>query len=274
MSDQESRRIDAEYEDAPDEGKMPFTAHLVELRKRLIYCFISIGIGFSVCYYFSKPLFRVMMDPLLRAMPEGERLIYTGLPEAFFTYLKVGFWGGFLLSLPVIFYQLWQFAAPGLYRHERRYLVSFVIFATILFLIGGFFGYFIVFPFGFKFFLGFSDETIRALPSVQQYFSLALKLLLGFGVIFELPLAMVFLGKMGIVNAPLLARGRKFAVLLIFVVAAILTPPDVVSQVLMALPLMVLYEISIVLVRMIGKKKAEKAAAGESKSEAESPPAE
>lgn len=238
-------------------GKMPFTAHLEELRKRLIVCIIAIAAGFGVCYYFSKPIFKIMMLPLLEAMPEGEQLIYTGLPEAFFTYLKVGFWGGVILALPVISHQIWGFVAPGLYRKEKRYLIPFVIFSTVLFLLGGFFGYFVVFPFGFKFFLGFSDETIRALPAIKEYFSLALKLLFGFGIVFQLPLIMVFLGKMGFVNAPMLARGRKFALMLVFVVAAILTPPDVISQVLMAFPLMFLYEISIILVRIMGKKKEE-----------------
>lgn len=270
MPEDQATQQDKPDGEAANGAKMPFTAHLTELRRRLIICFIAIGIGFGVCYYFSKPIFRVMMLPLLDVLPEGERLIYTGLPEAFFTYLKVGFWGGVILSLPVIFHQLWNFVAPGLYRHERRLVVPFVFFATLLFVVGGFFGYFVVFPFGFKFFMGFSDDTIRALPSVQQYFSLALKLLLGFGVIFELPLIMVFLGKMGLVNAGFLARGRKFAVLLIFVVAAILTPPDVISQILMALPLLVLYEISIVLVRMIGKKKEQKAEAAADQA-AESP---
>jgi sec-independent protein translocase protein TatC len=242
-------------------GKMPFTQHLNELRSRLIKCLIAVAVGFGVCYYFSEPIFRVMMRPLLKVLPEGNHLIYTGLPEAFFTYLKVGIWGGVILALPVIFHQLWGFVAPGLYRTEKRYLIPFVIFSTILFVTGGFFGYFIVFPFGFEFFLGFSDETIRAMPSVKEYFSLALKLLFGFGIIFELPLVMVFLGRMGIVNHRMLGRGRKFALVLVFVVAAILTPPDWVSQLLMAVPLIILYEISIILVRFTAKKRAEKKAA-------------
>lgn len=242
-------------------AKMPFTQHLIELRKRLIVCLIAVAVGFGICYYFSEPIFRVMLRPLLKVMPEGNHLIYTGLPEAFFTYLKVGLWGGVILALPVIFHQLWGFVAPGLYRTERRYLIPFVIFSTVLFLIGGFFGYFIVFPFGFSFFVGFSNDTIQVMPSVKEYFSLALKLLFGFGIIFELPLIMVFLGRMGIVNHQMLARGRKFAIVLVFVVAAILTPPDWVSQVLMALPLMVLYELSIILVRFTAKKRAEKKAA-------------
>ena len=249
-----------EYSGGP---KMPFTEHLVELRKRLIICIIAAGLGFGLCYYFSKPIFKVMMLPLLQALPEGEHLIYTGLPEAFITYLKVGLWGGIILAMPVIFHQLWGFVAPGLYRNEKRYAVPFVVFATLLFLVGGGFGYFVVFPFGFKFFLGFSDETIRALPAIKEYFSLALKLLFGFGLVFQLPLVMVFLAKMGFVDAGLLARGRKWAVMLVFVAAAILTPPDVISQILMAVPLMFLYEVSIILVRLIVRKKKREAALAE-----------
>ena len=248
-----------EEEDRADGARMPFTAHLTELRKRLIICIIAVAAGFGVCYYFSSEIFQIMMLPLLDVLPEGQQhLIYTGLPEAFFTYLKVGFWGGVILALPVIFHQLWNFVAPGLYRREKKYLIPFVIFSTLLFVCGGFFGYFVVFPFGFKFFVGFSGDTLVALPSVKEYFSLAIKLLFGFGIVFELPLVMVFLAKMGFVNATMLSRGRKYAILLVFVAAAILTPPDVISQVLMALPLMVLYEISIVLVRLMGKQKAEK----------------
>ena len=242
-------------------GRMPFTAHLKELRRRLVVCSIAVAIGFGICYNYAKPLFHVMMLPLLKALPEGDKLIYTALPEAFFTYLKVGFWGGIILALPVIFHQIWIFVAPGLYRNEKKYLIPFIVFATLMFLVGATFGYAVVFPFGFKFFLGFSDETIKAMPAVQQYFSLALKLLLGFGIIFELPLVMVFLAKMGLVNAAFLKRGRKFAVVIIFVVAAILTPPDVISQILMGVPLLILYEISIILVTMIRKKKEEQTAA-------------
>jgi len=256
MSEDQEKEVSQEEElDLKGGAKMPFLVHLAELRRRLIICFIAVGFGFAISYYFSKPLFKILIRPLLKAMPEGEQLIYTGLPEAFFTYLKLGLWGGIILALPVIFYQLWNFAAPGLYRNERRYVVPFVVWSTLMFIIGALFGYFIVFPVGFRFFLGFSDESIRALPAVAQYFSFSLKLLFGFGLVFELPVVMVFLAKMGLVNAPFLARQRKFAILLIFVIGAILTPPDVISQVFMALPLIVLYEISILLVRLVWRKK-------------------
>ncbi|MEW5722219.1 MAG: twin-arginine translocase subunit TatC [Thermodesulfobacteriota bacterium] len=259
MTDKEKKKKE-NYPDG-EGGKMSFTAHLEELRWRLVRCFIAVGVGFGFCYYYSKPLFRIMMYPLLSAMPEGkQQLIYTGLPEAFLTYLKVGLWGGLILAMPYIFYQLWCFVAPGLYKKEKSYLVPFVFFASLLFVLGGLFGYLVVFPFGFKFFLGFSDETIQALPAIKEYFSLSMKLLFGFGLVFELPLVMVFLAKMGLVNAAKLAKGRKWAILIIFIVAAILTPPDVLSQILMAMPLLVLYEVSIILVRLMVRPR-EKAAA-------------
>ncbi len=241
--------------DLNDGSKMPFLAHLTELRRRLVICCIAVGVGFGVSYYFSKTIFKVMMMPLLDVLPEGSSLIYTNLPEAFFTYLKIGLWGGVVLALPVIFYQLWGFVAPGLYRKERKYAIPFVIWSCLLFLVGAVFGYLVVFPFGFKFFLKFSDETIRALPAMAQYFSFSLKLLFGFGLIFELPVIMVFLARMGLVNAKFLSKQRKFAFLLIFVVGAILTPPDIISQLFMAGPLIILYEVSIVLVRLIQRKK-------------------
>ena len=255
MSDSQQ---DKEF-DVKDGGKMPFLAHLTELRRRLVICIIAIGVGFAVSYYFSKPIFRFMVTPLLDELPEGSNLIYTNLPEAFFTYLKIGLWGGVVLALPVIFHQLWGFIAPGLYRNERRYAFPFVIWSCLLFAVGAFFGYLIVFPFGFKFFLKFSDETIHALPAMSQYFSLSLKLLFGFGLIFELPVIMVFLARMGLVNARFLAKQRKYAFLLVFVVGAMLTPPDIISQLFMAGPLMILYEVSIMLVRMIQRKKEKEA---------------
>lgn len=251
--------------DMKDGAKMPFLAHLTELRRRFVICFIAIGVGFAVSYYFSNSIFKIMMMPLLEALPEGSNLIYTNLPEAFFTYLKIGLWGGVVLALPVIFYQLWGFVAPGLYRKERKYAIPFVIWSCLLFLVGAVFGYLVVFPFGFKFFLKFSDETIQALPAMAQYFSFSLKLLFGFGLIFELPVIMVFLARMGVVNAKFLSKQRKYAFLLIFVVGAILTPPDIISQLFMAGPLIILYEVSIVLVRLIQLKKektADETAAG------------
>ncbi|MBU4345190.1 MAG: twin-arginine translocase subunit TatC [Proteobacteria bacterium] len=238
--------------------KIPFTGHLEELRKRLVACFIAIGIGFVVSYGFKEKLFDILSHPLISVMGADEKLIFTGLPEAFFTYLKVAFLSGFMLAAPVVLYQFWMFVAPGLYQKERRFLVPIVFLSSVFFVGGALFGYFIVFPFGFKFFLGFASETIKPLPSMREYLSFSAKLLLAFGLVFELPLIITFLAKLGIVSVEFLKKNRKYALLLFFVCAAILTPPDVVTQIMMALPLMMLYEISIIGARIFGKKKVKK----------------
>ena len=196
------------------------------------------------------------MRPLLSVMPPDEKLIYTGLPEAFFTYLKVAFLAGLFLAVPVIVYQLWMFIAPGLYDREKRFVLPIVFLSSVFFLGGALFGYFVVFPFGFKFFMGFASDAIKPLPSVKEYLSFSSKLLFAFGVVFELPLFVTFLAKLGIVDVPFLKAKRKYAILLFFVFAAILTPPDVITQVLMAGPLILLYEVSIFGARIFGKKKA------------------
>jgi sec-independent protein translocase protein TatC len=240
-----------------DEKKISFTAHLDELRRRLIVCFVAVGIGFALSYGFKEKLFQILTRPLIGVMQTGDKLIFTGLPEAFFTYLKVAFLSGLILATPVIFYEFWMFVAPGLYKKEKRLMVPIVFLSTLFFVGGSFFGYFIVFPYGFKFFLGFASETIQPLPSMREYLSFASKLLLAFGLVFELPLVITFLAKLGIVSVSFLKKNRKYALLLFFVGAAILTPPDVVTQIMMALPLMVLYEISIVGARIFGKKPSE-----------------
>jgi sec-independent protein translocase protein TatC len=188
-------------------------------------------------------------------MSQGETLIYTGLPEAFFTFLKVSFLAGLMIASPVIIYQFWMFVAPGLYAREKRLLLPIVFLSTLFFVGGALFGYFIVFPFGFKFFLGFATETIRPMPSMKEYLSFSAKLLLAFGLVFELPLVITFLARLGLVSVEFLKKNRKYALLLFFVAAAILTPPDVVTQIMMALPLMLLYEISIIGARIFGRKK-------------------
>jgi len=241
-----------------DEEKQPFLSHLEELRKRLITCAIAVGVGFVISYIFAERLFQILVTPLTRIMPEGDRLIFTNLPEMFLTYLKTAFITGILLTAPVLFHQLWMFIAPGLYQHEKKYVIPFVVFSTILFVGGALFGYFVVFPFGFKFFLGFANEHIQALPSVKQYFSFAIKLLFAFGIVFELPVVAFFLSKMGIVTPEFLKKKRKYALLMTFVMAAILTPPDVITQLMMAGPLILLYEIGIIVAKMArGKKDTE-----------------
>jgi sec-independent protein translocase protein TatC len=240
-----------------DQDKIPFTAHLEELRKRLIVCFIAVGIGFVLSYGFKEKLFQILTRPLISVMQTGDKLIFTGLPEAFFTYLKVALLSGIILATPVIFYQFWMFVAPGLYEKEKQHMIPIVFLSTFFFVGGSFFGYFIVFPYGFKFFLGFASEIIQPLPSMREYLSFASKLLLAFGLVFELPLIITFLARLGMVSVSFLKKNRKYALLLFFAGAAILTPPDVVTQVMMALPLMLLYEISIIGARIFGKKKSE-----------------
>jgi sec-independent protein translocase protein TatC len=235
--------------------KQPFLSHLEELRKRLVVCAIGVGVGFGISYIFSERLFQVLVAPLKAVMPEGDQLIFTNLPEMFFAYLKVAFIAGILGAAPLIFYELWMFIAPGLYQKEKKMAIPFVISSTILFVGGALFGYFVVFPFGFKFFIGFSNETVKALPSVKQYFSFSMKLLIAFGAVFELPVIIFFLSKMGVVTPQFLSQKRKYAILLTFALAAILTPPDVITQCMMAGPLIVLYEIGILVSRVAHKKK-------------------
>ena len=239
-----------------EDEKIPFTGHLEELRKRLVACFIAIGIGFVISYCFKEKLFDILSHPLISVMGTDDKMIFTGLAEAFFTYLKVALLSGFMLAAPVVLYQFWMFVAPGLYQNERRLLIPIVFLSSVFFVGGALFGYFIVFPFGFKFFLGFASETIQALPSMKEYLSFSAKLLLAFGLVFELPLVITFLAKLGIVSVDFLKKNRKYALILFFAGSAILTPPDVVTQIMMALPLMLLYEISIIGAKVFGKKKA------------------
>lgn len=236
--------------------KSPFTEHLGELRDRLVRSFIAVGVGFAVAYFFKEKLFNILIAPLLIAMGDNHntQIIFTGLPEAFFTYLKVSLLAGIILATPVLFYEFWMFVSPGLYRKEKKYFLPIVFLSVFFFILGSSFGYFIVFPYGFKFFLGFATETIHAMPSMKEYLSFASKMLLAFGFVFELPLVLTFLARMGIVSVDFLKKNRKYAVLIFFIGAAVITPPDVVTQIMMAVPLMILYEISILGARLFGKK--------------------
>jgi len=249
---QEERAMD-------ENGKMPFTEHLAELRKRLIICFVGVAAGFAMAYSFKESLFVLLMQPLKGAMPSGQKLIFTGLPEAFFVYIEVSFFGGLLLSAPLILYEMWLFIAPGLYKNERRFLLPLLLLSCLFFCGGVLFGYSIVFPYAFKYLLGFESDLVQALPSMREYLSLATTLLIAFGFIFQLPLVMTMLARFGIVTPRFLSRNRKYAILLSFVAAAIITPtPDVVNQFLMAGPLIVLYEVSIVGAKIFGKKRAQR----------------
>jgi sec-independent protein translocase protein TatC len=239
-----------------DEKKLPLTAHLQELRKRLILSFIAVGAGFILCYALAQPIFDILAAPLLKVMPTGGSLIFTSVAEAFFTYMKVAFIAGLILTSPFILYQIWAFVAPGLYQKEKRYVVPFVLGGSLFFAMGVLFGYFVAIPIGFKFLLGYATDFIKPMPSMKEYLSFSIKFLLAFGLVFEFPVVLVLLARIGVIDAKMLARQRKYAILLIFVFAAVMTPPDFISQVLMALPLMGLYELSILLSKLFGKKPA------------------
>jgi len=243
--------------DMADE-KLAFSDHLEELRKRLIICLIAIGIGFSISYFFAESIFKFLAAPLYAQLPGGSTFIFTGLTDAFFTYIKLSFFTGIFFATPVILHQLWGFVAPGLYEHEKRYVGPFIILGTLLFIIGIAFGYFVVFPVAFKFFVSYTTDSIKILPSIKEYLSFSCMFLLAFGAIFEIPIFLFFLVKMGVVSEKQLRANRKYAILLAFVVAAILTPtPDVVNQTLMAAPIIVLFEISLILIKLLVKKRPE-----------------
>lgn len=239
---------------ASDE-KQPFMSHLEELRTRLVWCAVAVGVGFVIAYIFSERLFEVLIAPLKDAMKEGDKLVFTSLPEMFFAYLKIAFIAGLLAAAPVIFYQLWLFVAPGLYQKEKKLVIPFVLCSTVLFVGGALFGYLVVFPFGFRFFLGLATDSVNALPSVREYIGFSLKLLLAFGIVFELPVVMFFLARMGLVTPKALRKQRKYAILGAFIVGAVLTPPDVISQCMMSVPLIALYEVGILVSLAAVKKK-------------------
>lgn len=252
----------------PDEKRLPFTEHLHELRRRLIACIIAVLVGFIVSYNFAEQLFQILCRPWLEALPKDQsiKLIATAPHEAFFTYMKVSFIAGIGLAVPVILFQMWRFIAPGLYENEKRALIPVVFFSSFFFLGGALFGYFCVFPYGFKFFASFATDYITPMITTREFLRFSTKLLLGFGIVFELPVFAYFLAKLGLITAPLMRRMRKVAVVLIFVIAAALTPgPDVFSQLMMAGPLLILYEISVWIVHACGKKK--KAETAEEKGE-------
>lgn len=240
------------------DDKQPFLGHLEELRRRLVICAIAVGIGFIISYVFAKQLFSYLILPLTKVLPDDSRLIFTNLPDMFIAYIKVALVAGIILAIPIIFYQLWMFLAPALYQKEKKYIIPFVLFSSILFVAGSLFGYLVVFPYGFKFFVSFATEDIQALPSVKQYFSFAIRLLLAFGLVFEMPIVVLFLTKIGLITPDSMKKFRKFAILCSFILSAILTPPDVATQLMMALPIIILYEISILLSKAMYRKKEEK----------------
>ena len=231
--------------------------HIADLRKRLTISTITVVIMFFACFTFYEPILEWMMAPVKHALPAGTSMIAVEIQETFFTAMKVAFFGGFIISLPVIFWQLWLFLAPGLYDHEKKLVVPFVFFATLMFLLGASFAYYIVVPVGFDFLIAFGNSVVSVLPSIGKYVGFFTKLLIGFGIAFELPVITFFLAKIGLVNDQMLKDFFRYAVVLIFIVAAVLTPPDVISQVLMAAPLLILYGVSIYIAKVFNPAQKE-----------------
>ena len=247
-----------------DEYRMPLLEHLVELRQRLLYSAIGFVILFFVCYYFAPQIYEFLARPLAHILAEkgGERrMIFTALHEAFFTYVKVAFFAAIFLSFPLIAIQVWKFVAPGLYRNERGAFLPFLIATPVLFFIGGALAYYVVFPLAWRFFLGFEIPSgEQALPiqleaKVDQYLALVMQLIFAFGLCFEMPVVLTLLARVGMVSAQGMREKRRYAIVLAFIAAAVLTPPDVISQVSLALPMIVLYEISIFSVRLVEKRR-------------------
>jgi sec-independent protein translocase protein TatC len=241
-------------------GTMSFIAHLEELRQRIIVCLVAVCITFSVSYAFKDKLFRILMRPLNSILEQtGQKMIFTGLTEAFFVYLKTSFICGLLFAVPVIMYEMWLFIAPGLYDKEKRLLLPFVLLSSFFFIGGACFGYFVCFPYAFQYLMGFGTDYIKAMPSMKEYLSLASLLLFAFGCTFELPLVLTLLAKAHIITSAFLARNRKWATLLIFIAAAIITPTtDPFNLFLMAVPLMILYEVGIIGAMIFGVKEKKK----------------
>lgn len=238
------------------EERQTLIQHLTDLRTALIRSSIALTISMLACLYFSKGIFRFLQAPLLKVMPEGTSFIATNPLEGMVTYLKVALLAGVFAAAPVILYQVWTFVAPALYKNEKKMAFAFVLFSSAFFIGGAWFGYAVIFPVGFKFFVAALEGTgIRFLPQMEDYLGFISKMLLTFGLIFELPVILVILSRIGLVNATMLSKSRRYVLVGTFLVAGVLTPgPDVLSQFLLAAPLLVLFELSIVAVRVLQKK--------------------
>ncbi|MCF8480796.1 MAG: twin-arginine translocase subunit TatC [Rhodospirillum sp.] len=256
---------------APDDedvdGKtMPLLEHLVELRNRLLWAVVFFLVAFFACFHFSEHIYNFLVQPLAVIMERvggSQRMIYTALTEAFFTYVKVAAFGACVLSFPLFAAQLWMFIAPGLYRNEKRAFLPFLFISPVLFVMGAAMVYYLVMPMAWEFLLGFQTTKAETVLPIQleakvgEYLGLVMKLILAFGFSFQMPVVLTLMARSGLVRAKSLAGARKYAIVGVFVAAAVITPPDVISQVLLALPMLVLYEISIIAARMVEKSRGE-----------------
>jgi sec-independent protein translocase protein TatC len=234
---------------------MTFLEHLEDLRKRLFYAFVALFIGFVPGWIFAKDLYEILARPVTQYLPPGTKLAFTTLTAPFMLYMKVAFLASLFFMSPFVFLQLWYFVAPGLYQKEKKYAIPFVLMTTFFFSLGALFGYFIVFPWACRFFLTLGRD-FQPVITVDQYFGFALKVLLGISLVFELPTLVFFLAKMGLITARWMVRNFKYAVLLIFVIAAVITPtPDVITQSIVAIPMLVLYGLSILIALVVGRGK-------------------
>jgi sec-independent protein translocase protein TatC len=245
-------------DEAPEEGelrKMSFLDHLEELRKRLIVSIIAIGVAFIACWNFADKIFTWIERPLTKFLPlADQKLAYTHLTEPFMLYMKVAFFTAIFVASPILMWQVWRFISPGLYKRERRYAAPFILFATAFFILGGYFGYRVILPGACKFFVETGKE-FKQMIKVDEYFSFASALILGAGLVFETPILIFFLARLGIVTPAFLLQKGKWAIVLAFIIAAILTPsPDMVNQTMLALPMVALYFLGVGVAFMFAKK--------------------
>ena len=258
----------APSEDELEGGKMPLLDHLIELRKRLMYSALSFFVFFGPAWYFSKTIYNFLAQPLAHILMQqtGGHFIYTDLTEAFFVDLRIAFWTSICFSFPVIASQLWMFVAPGLYKNERRAFLPYLFATPVLFIMGGCLAYFVIFPLAFKFFASFQEVggpgtvAVTLEPKISQYLTLVMRLIFAFGFAFQMPVLLTLLARVGIVTSNGLKKSRRYAIVGIFITAAILTPPDIFSQCSLAIPLLALYEISIFSCRMVERSRARRRA--------------
>ncbi|PNP93686.1 twin-arginine translocase subunit TatC [Sphingobium sp. SA916] len=251
-----------------DDSKAPLLDHLIELRGRLLKCVYALFITGAICFYFSEQLFAILVHPLKEAFgDDGGRLVYTKLYEAFFVQVKIAVFGAFCLSFPIIANQLWAFVAPGLYAKEKKALLPFLIATPFLFAMGASLAYFVVMPTAFHFFLEFQGNSsglqVEALPSADSYLGLVMQFILAFGISFLMPVLLMLLNRAGFVSRAQLIGLRRYMIVAAFVLAAVLTPPDVVSQLMLAIPLLALYEITIIAIWFTDRKQAKDLATSE-----------